>query len=258
MHVAAVQCRVQMDVGANLRDLESALDALPPETLVVAPEGLLSGYLPEPGFVVHLDEATIAQAIERAQGLAMRRRIHLIAGACVRVGASWHNSSFYFGPNGQSWRYDKVNLATSERPDFTPGNSLPTFDVVVDGHPVRLAVQMCREIRYPEQWRWLATQGAQIIAYVNNAIGGAHGPELWRAHVISRAAETERFIVGANHAADNQICPTLIVAPTGKVLAEASVGKITTITARADLSQVSDWVISQARGDIIAVEASGR
>lgn len=46
MQVAAVQCPVRMDVGVNLKSLEAAITGLPPQTLVVAPEGILSGYLP--------------------------------------------------------------------------------------------------------------------------------------------------------------------------------------------------------------------
>src|SRR5262249_13398234 len=159
------------------------------------------GYLPEPGFVARLDQEATAAAIEHASRMAVRAQLHLIAGACVRIDGVWRNASFYLGPAGQQLRYDKVNLAVSERSDLTAGGSLPVFRIQVDGEPVGLGVQMCREIRYPEQWRWLAMQGAQVIAYVNNAIGSANGHDLWRAHVISRAAETQRFVVGANNAA---------------------------------------------------------
>lgn len=257
MRVAAVQCPVRMDVGTNLRELERAVERLAPHTLVVAPEGLLSGYLPEPGFVSRLDEGNTAQAIEHARKLAAQAQVHLVVGACVRIDGVWRNSSFYLSPAGQTFRYDKINLARSERTDFTPGNSLPIFEVLLEDGPVRLGVQMCREIRYPEQWRWLALQGVQIFAYVNNAIGSTDGYETWRAHVVSRAAETQRFIVGANNAALDQTCTTLLVAPSGRVVAEAPVGETTTISAGIDLSEVSDWVISQARSDVVTVNATG-
>ncbi len=100
-------------------------------------------------------------------------------------------------------------------------------------------------------------QGAQVIAYVNNAIGSTDGHDLWRSHVISRAAETQRFVIGANNAAKDQTCTTLIIAPSGRVIAEAPVGETTVITARIELSEVSDWVISQARKDVVAVTAPG-
>jgi len=253
MQVAALQFPVRMDVDANLGDLEAAIAALAPQTLAVAPEGCLSGYLPEAGFVAGLDDDVTARAIERARQMAATAGIHLVVGACVRIAGVWRNAAFCIGPAGQLWRYDKINLAQSERADFTPGDALPVFDLVVGGEPVRLGVQMCREIRYPEQWRWLAVQGAHVIAYVNNAIGSAHGHDLWRAHVVSRAAETQRFVIGANNAAPDQTCTTLIVAPSGRLIAEAGVGETVSVTAHIDLAEVSDWVINQARDDVVTI-----
>ena len=255
MRVAAIQMPVLMDVAVNLHVLKSAVDSLKPGTLAVAPEGTLSGYLPEPRMVQHLSQSTTSHAIEDAHETVRRAGVHLVVGACVHIDGAWRNSSFYLGPHGERWRYDKINLATSERGDFLAGSQLPVLDIPVDGGSVRIGVQMCREIRYPEQWRHLATQGAQIIAYVNNAVGNSEGPDLWRSHVISRAAENQRFVVGANNAAHDQGCTSLIVAPSGKVLDEAAVGAVSTVETEIDLAQVSDWILDQARTDVISVEA---
>ena len=99
---------------------------------------------------------------------------------------------FLHGAAGRLERYDKINLARSERRTFQPRKKLPVFEIDHEGETVRLGIQMCREIRYPEQWRALAMQGAQLVAYVNNAVGGADGDRVWRAPMISRAAETQR------------------------------------------------------------------
>ncbi len=163
------------------------------------------------------------------------------------------NSGFYFGPEGRLERYDKINLARSERGSFVPGNGLPVFEIHHEGETFRLGIQMCREIRYPEPWRVLATKGAQIIAYVNNAVGGTDGDQVWRAHMISRAAETQRFILGANNAARDQKCPSMIVSPSGRVLAEIAIGREGKTEATLALNGVSDGVLSQARDDVAAV-----
>ncbi len=223
MLAVAIQFPVRMNVAANLADLAVALEHLEPGALAVAPEGSLSGYEPRPGFVAELDSIVTGQAIETARALAEKAQAHLVIGACILDGGAWFNASFYMGPNRELFRYDKINLAQSERGTFRAGDRLPVFEIVVGDTPLRLGIQMCREIRYPEQWRVLATQGAQVIAYVNNAVGSPNGHELWRSHVISRAAETQRFIVGANNAAPDQTCPSLIVAPSGRVLAEAAI-----------------------------------
>tara|TARA_R110000868_G_scaffold60908_2_gene185475 strand:+ start:257 stop:1030 length:774 start_codon:yes stop_codon:yes gene_type:complete len=255
MRAVAIQLPVRMKVEENLADLSAALGGLKAGALVVAPEGCLSGYEPRPDFVADIDTGITGQAIETARMLAERAKVHLVIGACIYEEGAWFNSSFYMGPKRELFRYDKVNLAQSERGTFRPGDRLPVHDIDVDGVSVRLGIQMCREIRYPEQWRVLATEGAQVIAYVNNAVGSAQGHELWRAHVISRAAETQRFIIGANNAAPDQTCPSLIVSPAGKVLAEAPIGATTCVQADIDLAEVSDWVLSQSRDDIVSVRA---
>ena len=255
IQAAAVQIAVSMDVAHNVAALETLLEPLVPGTLVVAPEGALSGYFSEPGFVARIDRGATHWAFQRMQSLIRRKRIHLVVGACVLEDEQWLNSSFYFGPCGETARYDKVNLAQSERGTFAPGNALPVIDIVVDGQPVRLGIQMCREIRYPEQWRALAVQGAQVIAYVNNAVGSTHGDALWRAHMISRAAEIQRFVVGANNAATDQTCPTMIVSPSGQILSQVEIGANGTAMAELALAETSDWVLSQAREDVVKVGA---
>jgi len=255
---AVFQLRVTMDIAANMAALERLLAPLPPHTLAVAPEGVLSGYLPEPNFVTGIDQAATHAAIDRAAQLCRDKRIHLVAGACINDNGAWRNASLYFGPRGERHRYDKINLAQSERGTFTPGDTLPVFDIEIANTPIRLGIQMCREIRYPEQWRALAAQGAHIIAYPNNAIGSKTGDALWRAHLISRAAETQRFILGANNAAPNQTCPTIILAPSGAILAEAAIGAEAGATAQLQLADVSDWVVSQARADVVSVSLRDR
>jgi predicted amidohydrolase len=252
IEAAVLQMPVTMDPARNVAAVERLLASLPANALVIAPEGVLSGYLPELGFVAALDRSATDAAIARAGVLARERRLHFIAGACVRDAGAWRNRSYYFGPGGEQAHYDKVNLAQSERGAFTPGAALPVFDIEIAGAPVRIGIQMCREIRYPEQWRVLAVKGAQIIAYVNNAIGSAVGDAVWRAHMISRAAEVQRFVLGANNAAIDQTCPSMIVAPSGVILAEAPTGAEVAAIAKLDLAQTSDWVLSQARTDIVS------
>jgi len=254
IHAAALQFAVTMEPASNAAAIERLLANAPADTLAVAPEGALSGYVNEAGFVSRIDQAATAAAIERIAAVCAAKRIHLVAGACINEAGAWRNASVYFGPRGERLRYDKINLAQSERGVFAPGGALPVFDIAIANATAKLGIQMCREIRYPEQWRVLAAQGAEIIAYVNNAIGSAKGHALWRAHAISRAAETQRFVIGANNAAPDQTCPTFIIAPSGDVLAEAPIGAEAAIFAPLTLNDVSNWVLSQARTDLVGVD----
>jgi predicted amidohydrolase len=175
LRAAVLQFPISMDVASHLKRLTACIDRLDAGTIAVAPEGALSGYAPDPGFVASLDPETIARAIDSARSAVANKKIHLVAGACFLDDGVWRNSSFYIGPERRLERYDKINLAQSERGTFHPGNRLPVFEICYKGEAFHLGIQMCREIRYPEQWRILATKGAQVIAYVNNAVGSTDG-----------------------------------------------------------------------------------
>lgn len=69
--------------------------------------------------------------------------------------------------------------------------------------------------------------------------------------LISRAAKTQRFLLGANNAALDQKCPTMIIAPSGKVLFEVVSPNTAMGNSELNLLDVSNSVLAQARTDII-------
>jgi len=80
---------------------------------------------------------------------------------------------------------------------------------------------------------------------------------VWRSHLISRAAETQRFVLAANVADPRQHCPSMIISPRGEVLAETTTTGPATLRAELDLDQVSDWYLSQQRADVIDIRYAG-
>ena len=58
---------------------------------------------------------------------------------------------------------------------------------------------------------------------------------------------------GANNAAPDQTCPSIILSPEGDVLAELDTGAVQVGEAALDLARVSNWVLDQARIDLIPV-----
>jgi predicted amidohydrolase len=166
----------------------------------------------------------------------------------------WRNAALYFAPDGSQFTYYKVNLATSERGTFTAGDELPVFPMRFIGGTVIVGIQLCREIRFPEQWRALARQGAQVFAYLTYAASSDAPPGVWRSHLISRAAENQRFIVGANTAHVDQHCPTTIISPRGEVLCETKTHVNTEIIRGSlDLAEVADWYLDQCRTDVVSL-----
>ena len=104
-----------------------------------------------------------------------------------------------------------------------------------------------------EQWQHLAAAGAKAFIYLTHAANPNEPSGVWRSHLISRAAENQRFVLAANVADPRQHCPTMIVSPRGQVLAELPPAKPAVLRATIDLDQAADWYLSQRRNDIIQV-----
>ncbi len=245
------QFPVALGVEENVDLIREVLARALPEDLIVLPEGALSGYEEDPAFLSKVDPAAVEEGLRILGEEAANRKLHLFFGSCLLEGGRWYNAGFYRGPRGEEFVYRKVNLANKERGYFAAGSQLPVLEIGVDGRTVKVGMQLCREIRYPEQWRHLAYAGAEVFVYLNNAVGDESLLPVWRSHLVSRAAENQRFVLGANNARPGQKCPSLAVDPEGKVLWEvvsdsAAVGRV-----ELDLSRAGDGYLGQARTDVV-------
>lgn len=172
----------------------------------------------------------------------------------MKENGHWVNAAFGFTPKNDRIVYQKINLANHERGTFLAGNELPVFQIKTKQGVVPIGIQICREIRYPEQWGWLARSGAKVILHLNNAVGDETVLPVWRSHLISRAAETQRFVVSANNAAPDQKSPTIIIAPDGHVMGEVVSEKTAFLRTELDLSLVSNWYLEQCRSDVVQID----
>ncbi len=262
MNVQVIQFPITFDIRRNCEVILSAAAAAQAQTLVVLPEGALSGYADDLSFLAEIDPALLRRCLGRIRAAVARQGIHLIFGSCWPERRRWYNAAFYAGPQGERFIYRKINLATHERGTFTAGDELPVLRTVIAGRETKIGVQLCREIRFPEQWQSLARAGAEVFAYLTNAVGepqhAAASEEeaiVWRSHLVSRAAENQRFVLCANTAHPAQKCPSLIVNPRGRVLWEALSAEYAVGSADLNLAQVSDWYLSQSRRDVVGVRA---
>jgi predicted amidohydrolase len=176
----------------------------------------------------------------------------LWVGACIQDDRRWYNAAYGFTPQGKTYIYHKINLATHERGTFSAGAELPLFELDTPAGSVLAGVQICRELRFPEQWKALARRGAQIILHLNNAVGVDRSQSVWRSHLISQA-ETQRFVISANNAAPQQGSPTMAVAPDGLVMGEIVSDQLKTLRVELDLAQVANWYLEQSRTDVVEI-----
>ena len=254
--VLVAQFPITLNIQQNLKAILSIISCAEQGDLIVLPEGSLSGYAENPSFLHNINTATLTESLHQLQAEVMRRQPHIIFGSCLQENNSWYNAGIYYGPQGETFKYRKINLANSERGHFTAGSQLPILELFLQGTIVKLGIQLCREIRFPEQWQYLARAGAELFVYLTNAVGDETIAPVWRSHLISRAAENQRFILAANNAQPGQKCPSMIIAPSGQVIWEVLSSKREHVRCTIDLTAVSNWYLSQSRDDIINLHSS--
>lgn len=227
------------------------------DDLVVLPEGALSGYSDDMSILKNINLDLLQKGLDRLKQEVINRKIHLIFGSCIYEQQAWQNSAICYSYNNEDFIYKKVNLATNERGVFEAGNQLPVLKLKLMNGVVNVGIQLCREIRYPEHWRWLAINGADIFVYLTNAVIG-NRLSVWRSHLISRSAENQRFLISSNNAHINQQCPTMLISPDGEVIEEVVSDKLFCFKRTINLEEVSNWYINQMRKDVIMlVEGKG-
>jgi predicted amidohydrolase len=251
--VFLTQFPVTTSIQDNLKMILSILENTMPGDIAVFPEGSVSGYSHDLGFLKDINQDELTSALDELRDAAQNLKIHIWTGTLIPEDGKWYNAVFGFSPNGGAYQYRKINLATHERGLITPGSDLPVFELETPSGNVKVGVQLCREIRYPEQWGWLARQGAQVLFHHNNAVSSSHYLPVWRSHLISHAVSNQRYVVSSNNAAEKQLCPTIIISPDGSEMVEINSAKCEFTRVELDLTRNSEWYLQQCRQDVVAI-----
>jgi predicted amidohydrolase len=174
---------------------------------------------------------------ERLADTARRHRIYLHCGSMhelVTGEPRVFNTTALLDPDGNliaTYRkihlYDVAigeNVVSQESATVAPGDEL----VVVDIDGVRLGLTICYDLRFPELYRLLALEGAEIVA-IPAAFHAFTGKDHWEILLRARAIENQFFVVAPNawgrHPGGWQSHGrSMIVDPWGTVLATAPDG----------------------------------
>ena len=255
LNALVAQFPVSLTIQNNLDMIDSVIEQTNVGDWVIFPEGSVSGYSTDTSFLKQIDHNELTAGLSRIQERAKQRKINVWVGACMSIDDKWFNTAHGFSANGKTHIYHKINLAHHERGAFSTGNTLPVFEIDTPDGNVMIGIQICRELRFPEQWGWLARCGAQVILHLNNAVGEDQFQSVWKSHLVSRAAETQRFVLSANNAAPKQESPTIAIAPDGQVIDEVVSAELDMLRVELDISKVSNWYLDQSRNDVVAIEA---
>ncbi|WP_212828732.1 carbon-nitrogen hydrolase family protein [Catellatospora sp. TT07R-123] len=254
MSIMIAQVPVVWSIDANLGTVQDVLGEAASGDVVILPEGMLSGYGEDLAPLDRLDPAEVNDAVAQVARLAVRRQAHVFCGSLLPQAGGWCNAGLFFPADGSRHQvYRKINLAMNERGRLLPGDALPTVDVPHRDGTVTAGMQLCREIRFPEQWQHLATAGAKLFVYLTNAANTREPEGVWRSHLISRAAENQRFLASANIAHPDQHCPSMVVSPRGEVLGELAPGRTGLLRHVLDSDEAGNWYLGQRRQDVLSL-----
>lgn len=149
------------------------------------------------------------------------------------------NSSLAYAPTGDCVaRYDKIHLfffdngreRYDERRAIAPGTQPVCFDLPSrDGHRWRIGMSVCYDLRFPELYRALARQGAEVLlvpSAFTRTTGAAHWEVLLRARAIENLAWVVAPAQGGTHENGRQTWgQSMVVDPWGSVAAQQAEGE---------------------------------
>jgi predicted amidohydrolase len=145
--------------------------------LAVLPELSDTGYVfetREEAFSLATDPAT-SPSIRAWADVAARRNLHIVAGFTERAGHCLYNSAAVITPeDGLIGVYRKAHLWGEEALFFERGDTgFPVFHTRLG----RIGVLICYDGWFPEAWRLLAVQGADIVCVPTNWVPMPSQPE---------------------------------------------------------------------------------
>ncbi|MEV4771685.1 carbon-nitrogen hydrolase family protein [Micromonospora humida] len=237
MRVAVCQLNARDDRSANLAAAEALL-------VRAAAAGADLAVLPE--YVDYLGPADGMPPAEGVDGtvgtffaeVASRLGIWLVAGSFHEVGpdsAHTWNTSLVFDRSGTlAASYRKIHLYDVEIPGRVSYRESATVapgaePVVVDVEGLRVGLSICYDLRFPELYRRLATDGGAHLLVVPAAFMMHTGRDHWEVLLRARAIENQCFVAAAGQTGDHdpgRMCfgRSMVVDPWGTVLGQVPDG----------------------------------
>jgi len=252
LKAACVQLRCGDDVAENVRSASVLIRAAQKDgaQFIATPEntGLMAadgGAKLEKSFAEKDD-----RALPQFRVLAEELGIWLLLGSlAIKVSDDkTANRSYLIGPDGRiRAHYDKIHLFDVNLPSgetYRESKTVaPGADAVVANLPWgRLGLSVCYDLRFPQLYRSLAKNGAEILS-VPSAFTETTGKAHWHVLLRARAIENGCFVIapaqGGTHANGRKTYGhSLIIGPWGDILAEAGTDP-GIISAQLDLEEVA-------------------
>jgi predicted amidohydrolase len=239
--IAAVQINGSSDIERNLSTTERWVREAAEcgATFIATPEA--TTYLGPHDKKIQLAEPLDGPTNRRLGRLAQELSITLLVGSVAERcdDSKAYNTSLMLGPDGKimaSYRkmhlFD-VDLSASGGVCFKESDTTARGDrlVVVDTSVGRIGLSICFDLRFPEVYRALVDQGAEILT-VPSAFTLMTGKDHWHTLLKARAIENQAWVIAPGQwgAHDDEglrlsYGHSVIIDPWGTVVAECGDGE---------------------------------
>lgn len=188
--------------------------------LLVFHECALCGYPPLETTVDQLDPAALADALAETATLAKAESLYLAVGTVRYEAGKRYNSIAVFAPTGACLGYyDKSALWGWDLETFARGTRPGVFDI----EGLRVGFRICFDVRFPEPFRALRRQKAQLCFVCFSDAKPEPAPQRYqilKSHLVTRAVENGMPIASVNTLSACQTAPVAIFDQYGRTLLE--------------------------------------
>ena len=217
----------------NVRQLEPLINETEGSRLLVLPELSNSGY----NFTDY-DEAFQYAEVIGQKGLfqdfllsmAKDKNTFIVSGINEREGDKLYNTAILVGPGGIIGKYRKMHLFMNEKDIFRKGDAgMPVYDL----GGFRIGMMICFDYLFPEPWRMMAQNGADLICHPSNLLTQNAQRVIPALSLMNRI-----YIATANRIGFERGLTfnghSMISAPTGEIIEAGSPDKPSVISALID------------------------
>lgn len=234
MRVALMQMNSRDQPEANLREASRLIDLAAGEGADLAALPELFTFLGPASEHPRIAEPIPGPTTERLSSLAARHRMYILGGSFLeRIPGESRlcNTSTLFDRSGALIaRYRKLHLFDVDLPGQAPYRESATVApgtevVTADTEFGRVGLSICYDLRFPELYRALASQAAEVI-FVPAAFTLHTGKDHWEVLLRARAIENQAYAVApaqvGSHPPGRECYGNSLVAdPWGTVVARA-------------------------------------
>jgi len=218
--------------------------------LLAYPEMALTTYFPKkirPDFEQFFETEVPPKALEPLLRRAAEARVAIHVGCCEKADGNYFNTALLTDRDGRlCGTFRKIHLPGTKAPDgfaqvyepyyFAHGD---TGYRVWDCAGAKVGIAICQDRRYPESYRALALQGAEIILIGYNTPGSALALDLNDLCMRAGAYANACWVVGVAKAGIEDglelIAGSSVINPQGQIVARAATTGDELIAARIDV-----------------------